>query len=102
MVWLLSKNISTERLLKKLENKQLKPFKILAYKGYSYQLDLPKLMQNYRVFHIKLLRKNPEDPLFNQINPPPKPIIIVNKKEWPIEKILIARRFYKRLQYKVK
>ena len=102
MVWLSSTNITTERPSKKLDDKQLGPFKILAHKGHSYQLDLPESMRNYGVFHVKLLRKDPDNPLPGQINPPPQPTVVADEEEWPVEEILAARRHYGRVQYKVK
>lgn len=97
IVWLSSKNIQTERFSRKLDDKQKGPFKILAKKGHLYQLALPESMRQYGVFYIKLLRKDPEDPLFGQTNPPLDPVIIKGKEEWFVKEILAARRRYNRL-----
>jgi len=56
MVWLLPRNIKTTRPSKKLDYKQIGPFKILAKIGTSaYKLALPPSMTIHNTFHISLL-----------------------------------------------
>ena len=63
-VFLLTKNIDTMRLLKKLDYKMIEPFKIIQKTEGSYELDLSKLMaRKHSVFHSSLLRKAEEDSL---------------------------------------
>lgn len=62
-VWLLTDNIRTDRPSRKLDNQQIGPYRIMAKKGYSYQLDLPASMGIHKVFHASLLRKAHDDPL---------------------------------------
>lgn len=57
------RNITTLRLLKKLDNKMLGPFKILAEVGYTYRLELPSTIKIYPEFAPNLLRLDPEDAL---------------------------------------
>ena len=54
-VFLLTKNIRTERPSKKLDDKNIGPFKIKKLVGLSYQLELPHTIKIYDVFHSNLL-----------------------------------------------
>ena len=54
-VWLLTKNIKTERPSKKLDHKMVSPFKIKALVGSSCQLELFTSMKIHDVFHPSLL-----------------------------------------------
>ena len=61
-IFLLTKNIDTIRLLKKLNYKIIGPFKIIWETEGSYELDLSKLMaRKHLVFHSLLLRRAGED-----------------------------------------
>ena len=104
MVFLSSRNIKTARPADKLEDKMLGPFRIKKVMGSAYQLDLPVTMKIHDVFHPSLLRKDPGDPLPNQIQEPPGPIIVDGEKEWELDDILNSRRTGRgrRLQYQVK
>ena len=56
--------MSTNRPAKKLDYKNLKPFKInKVYGPRAYQLDLPAEMKMYLVFNTMLLRPVADDPL---------------------------------------
>ena len=56
MVYLLRKNIKTKRLSDKLDYKKLELFKIkIIYKLVIFELNLPKSMKIYPVFHKSLL-----------------------------------------------
>ena len=55
-VYLLQRNIKSDKLIKKLDAVKLGPFKILRKKGpVNYELELPKRMRIYLVFHVSLL-----------------------------------------------
>jgi hypothetical protein len=55
-VYLLRRNIKSDKLTKKLDAVKLGPFKILRQKGpVNYELELPKRMRIHLVFHISLL-----------------------------------------------
>ena len=56
MVYLLRKNIKTKRLSDKLDHKKLGPFRIRRIHGLvTVELDLPKTMKIYPIFHKSLL-----------------------------------------------
>ena len=80
-VWLSTKNINTERLLKKLVHKMIGTYKIKKLVKLSYQLDLPTSMKIHNMFYPNLLRKASEDPLPSQHNDPAPPVIVDDKEE---------------------
>ena len=75
-VWLLTKNIKTER-----PSKMVGPFRIKALVGLSCRLDLPTSMRIHDVFHPSLLQKASKDPLPGQHNDPAPPIIVDDKEK---------------------
>ena len=80
-VWLLTKNIKTERPSKKLDHKMVGPFKIKALVGSSCWLELLTSMKFHDVFHPSLLWKAFADLLLGQHNDPASPVIIDNKEK---------------------
>ena len=54
-VFLSSKNITTDRPSKKIEDKMLGPFSIIKKVGTSYKLQLPQTIKIHNVFHLSLL-----------------------------------------------
>ena len=104
-VWLSTRNIKTERPLKKLDHKMIGPYKIKKLVGSSYQLELPTSMKIHDVFHPSLLRKASADPLPGQHNDPAPSIIVDNGEEkWEVDNILDARRVgrSRKVQFRVK
>ena len=103
-VWLLTKNIKTERPSKKLDHKMVSPFQIKALVGSSCRLELPTSMRIHDVFHPSLLRKASADPLLGQHNEPAPPVLVDDKKEWEVDNILDARRVgrSRKVQFRVK
>ena len=96
--------IKTARPSDKLDDKKLGPFKVIAKRGTSYELELLSTMRIHSVFHSWLLRKDPQDPLPGQTNEPPGPIVLGDNLEWEVDEILDSRTKgrAKRLQYRVK
>lgn len=92
MVWLLTKNIKTERLSKKLDYKRIGFYKVKELVGSSYRLDLPTSIKIHDVFHSNLLRSAGNDPLPSQHNNLLPPIVVDDKKEWEINNVLDAKR----------
>ena len=100
-VFLSTKNIKTSRPCKKLDYKMIGPFEVVAKKGYSYKLDLPKGSKIKNVFHTSLLRRAARDPLPGQKLVPADAVIINDEEEWEVDDILDSRRSHGQLQYKV-
>jgi len=101
-VFLSSRNITTDRPTKKLEDKMLGPFPITKKIGTSYKLEVPASMKVHDVFHPNLLRADPGDPLPDQIQEPSGPIITPEGEEYELDDILNSRWHYGRLQYRCK
>jgi hypothetical protein len=107
-VWLDSRNIKTLRPQKKLDWKQLGPFRIKRIiSSHAYELDLPASMRIHPVFNVHLLRPAAEDPLPGQAQPPPPPVEVEGLEEWEVEDIVDSRwdrrgRGKPRLRYTVK
>ena len=76
MVWLSTKNIKTERPLKKLDYKRIGPYKIKELVGSSYQLDLPISMRIHDIFHPNLLQPVANNPLPGQHNKLEPPVVV--------------------------
>ena len=104
MVFLNSRNIKTQRLLKKLNNKMFEPFKIVIKVRRAFQLKLPRTMLIHDVFHASLLQKAATDPLLRQKQTPSLLIVMNDQDEWEVNEIQNSRHFErgKQLQYQVK
>ena len=89
MVFLNSRNIKTQKPSKKLDDKMLGPFKIIAKVGRAFWLELPRTMLIYNVFHPSLLQKAATDPLPGQKQTPSPPIVVNDQEEWEVDEILI-------------
>ena len=106
-VFLSARNISTIRPSKKLDHKNLGPFKILDRIGsHAYRLDLPSSMKIHPVFHVSLLTpaSNPDLPNFPERHvPPPPPVEVKGQEEWVVREILDSRRHgrSRQLQYHI-
>ena len=80
-MWLSTKHLALGRPSRKLAKLNDGPYTILEQKGHSYLLDLPEYMKIHLVIHVRFLRKDPDDLLPGQINPPPTPLVIDSEKE---------------------
>ncbi|SLM35309.1 reverse transcriptase domain protein [Lasallia pustulata] len=100
-VYLLQRNIRTDRPVKKLDHTKLGPFRIKkAFGPDVYKLELPKSMKIHPVFHITVLEPaHPSIPVATQV-----PILETNDndKEYVVEKVLQSQLVDGRLQYLVK
>jgi hypothetical protein len=104
MVFLDTRNLTTERLTKKFDHKLIGPFKITQAWTHHYELELPhELSTIHRRFHTSLLRPAPTDPFPGQHNPPPPPIAIDENGEklWAIDAILASKRVGRRFDYEI-
>ena len=106
-VFVKSDNIRTTRPSKKLTEKFLGPFEILAQVGsVSFTLCLPNSMRGiHPVFHVSMLEPSAPTEFLNRTETPPPPVIIDGETEFEILEILdskIDKHHKCRLQYLVK
>lgn len=88
-VWLDARNIKTLRPLKKLDWKNLGPFRIKEIiSPHAYKLDLPASMRIHPVFNVSLLRPAAKNPVPGQRQEPPPPTEVEGLEEWQVEDIL--------------
>ena len=90
-VFLLTRNIRTERSSKKLDDKNICPFKIKKLIELLYQLELPHTMKIHDVFHANLLWKAANNHLSGQRNSPSLSTVMNNKEKWEVNDILDAK-----------
>ena len=106
-VFVKSDNIRTTQPSKKLAEKFLGPFKILAQVGsVSFTLHLPDSMHSiHPIFHVSMLEPSTPNEFLNRTETPPAPVIINRETEFEISETLdskIDKRHKCRLQYLVK
>jgi hypothetical protein len=104
-VWLEGTNINTDRPIKKLDNKQQGPFKIIGKEGESvYRLELPKTWKKiHPVFNEKFLSPFTPTQYPSQQLPKPAPLIIVEGfEEYKIDELMDSKFSRGKLQYLVK
>ena len=84
MVYLNAKNIQTDRPSKKLDHKNLGPFKIVKEISLNnYELELPSALERHPIFHVSQLSKAPQD------SEQQTDIASGNEqKEWEVKKVL--------------
>lgn len=111
MVWLDARNIQTQRPAKKLDSRNLGPFKIeQIINPRAYKLALPTSMRIHPVFHTSLLHLDPSNPLPGQTvmyKDEAEPEVVAREdtaeEEWEVSAVLDSRRDGKkrRLRYLV-
>ncbi len=74
----------------------------LDFVNSSYKLKLSESMHVQDVFHSDLLCSVVDDFLSDQKNESSDSIVINDENEWKIDDILNSRRYWRRLQYRVK
>jgi hypothetical protein len=111
-VWLDARNLRTERPSKKLDHKNIGPFKVIQQiNPRAFRLELPATMKIHNVFHTSLLHpvtdRPPVDGQAEKREPPPSLKIEregTETEEWEVQEIADSRmqgKKNKRLQYKV-
>ena len=102
-VWLDAKNVLTTQPSRKLADKRLGPFKVIAKVGpLDYRLELPPTMKIHPVFHVELLYKRPTDCIEGRAQEPPPPVEVAGHEEYEVKDILDSRMHRGKLQYQVK
>jgi hypothetical protein len=102
-VWLIRRNIKTQRPSQKLDAKRMGPFKILQVVGESklaFKLELPPRMKIHPVFHVSLLEPYRENTIEGRIQPPPPPPDEIDGElEYEVKEILDSKIVRGKLQY---
>jgi hypothetical protein len=100
-VWLSTRNLKTSRPSKKLEYKRAGPYTVskIINKN-AYTPDLPKTMRNHNIFHVSLLDPY-TPPAKGQPSQDPHPMIVEDKEEWEVDRILDSSRCDRRLHFLV-
>jgi hypothetical protein len=99
-VWLLRRNIKTNRPCDKLDYRRLGPFSIQKQiNPVAYRLELPPSMKVHPVFHISLLEPYKESAIPGRIQQPLPCIEVENHIEYEVERILDSRRRWGQLEY---
>lgn len=106
-VWLDSRNLKTDRPMKKLDFNYNGPFLISRTWSHHYELKLPPHMIELGIhnkFHTTLLRPFANNPHPGQTNPPPPPIAMDEEgnKLYAIDRILDSKRVSGVFHYLVK
>ena len=105
-VFIKSDHIRTTRPLKKLSEKFLGPFTIIAQAGtHSFTLHLPESMCSiHPVFHVSMIEPATPNPFPSRNSVPDPPVVIDGKLEYEISSILDSKTDKQRkckLQYLV-
>ena len=74
-IWLTTKNLTTERPSRKLDHKNVGPFKVTKLVGSSYRLELPSTMKISDVFHADKLPLASNDHLPGKPTRSPAPCV---------------------------
>jgi hypothetical protein len=100
-VMLRNKNITTGRFSRKIDDRQIGPFRVLNTWGTNaYKLDLPpRYRELHPVFHVSLL-----EPYYirSDQQPAPEAVWVDNEQEYAVEDILAERTFRNVPQYLVR
>ena len=92
-VYFKSEHIRTTRPSKKLAEKYLGPFEVIARPGrQSYTLRLPQHLRSiHPVFHVSQLEPHTTSTIPNQSEPPPPPITVDGELEYEIAEVLDSK-----------
>jgi hypothetical protein len=106
-VFIDARHISTTRPSKKLDWKNLGPFKVVkGISSHAYQLDLPESLKIHNVLPTSRLRPAPfmNEALPGQTQEPPPPVEVDGEEEYIVERIEDSRfnKRSKRFEYLVK
>ena len=100
-VWLENKNIQSNWLSKKLDNKRYRPFRIAKdISSGVFQLDLPEGWMIHNVFNKDLLIWCVELKFKGQHEDPAPPLMIINEEEeYKVEEVRKHRKWGRGMQY---
>jgi hypothetical protein len=95
-VWLLKRNMTTDRPSPKLDVRRLGPYRIIEKVGNSnlaFKLELPTHMKIHPVFHVSLLEPHKPSTIPGRIQSPPPPILIDTEPEFVVKEILDSKLY---------
>jgi len=102
-MWLENKNIQSNRLSRKLDNKRYRPFRISKDIGSgAFQLELSEGWMIHNIFNEDLLTRCVELGFKGQHKDPTPPLMIINEKEeYKVEEVRKHRKCERGTQYLV-
>jgi hypothetical protein len=97
-VWLLCRNLKTNRPCDKLDFRRLGPFLVVKQiNNITFRLELPPSMKIHPVFHISLLEPYQESSISGRFQVPLPPIEIERQEEFEVSEILDSRIIRRKL-----
>jgi hypothetical protein len=101
-VWLLRRNLKTNRPCDKLDFRRLGPFSVVKQiNDVAFHLELPPSMKIYPIFHISLFELYKKSSIPSRFQVPPLPVEIEGQKEFKVLEILDSRIIQRKLEYLV-
>jgi hypothetical protein len=101
-VWLLRRNVKTNRPSGKLDFKRLGPFTIIKeVNPVAFRLNLPPSLKIHDVFHVSLLEPYFPNSIPGRTQEPPPPVTIEGETEYEVNEILDSKILRRRLLYLV-
>jgi hypothetical protein len=101
-VWLIRKNIKTQRPSIKLDHRRFGPYEIVERIGeVAYRIKFTQQTTLHDVFHVSLLERCKENPFPGRTITPPEPDVINDNEEFEVKEVLSSRIFKRRLEYLV-
>ena len=99
-VWLLCRNIKTNRPCDKLDYQRISPFRIeKQINTVAYRLELPASMKIHPVFHASLLEIYHEFTISGRFQPTPPSVEINGCEEYKVKSILDSQIWRGKLEY---
>ena len=101
-VWLLRRNLKTNRPCDKLDFRRLGPFSVVKQiNDVAFRLELPPSMKIHPVFHVSLLEPYKASSIPGRSQAPPPPVEVEGTEEFEVSEILDSRIIRRKLEYLV-
>jgi hypothetical protein len=98
-VWLLRRNLKTNRPCDKLGFRRLRPFLVVKQiNDITFHLELPSSMKIHLVFHVSLLKLYKESSILSRFQLLPPRVEIEGQEEFEISEILDSRIIQRKLE----
>ena len=69
---------------------------------HAYRLKFPPSIKRHPVVLVSEIEPASDDPFPGQRYPPPPPVVVDGEQEWEVEEVVDSRRWYRKLEYKLK